>query len=66
MKIEEFFEEFDKAIDKIGKEAFIRNMKNLGFEDKTFCEWVQTFLAWSELIDLEDCKSFHWNLEEEE
>ena len=66
MKAREFIYKFDEAIKNIPREAFIKNMENLNVEDKTFCEWVQTFLAWSELIDLEDCKSFHWNLEEEE
>jgi hypothetical protein len=66
MKAREFMFEFDEAIKNIPREAFIKNMEKLESENKTFCEWVQIFLAWSELIDLEDCKSFHWNLEEEE
>ena len=61
MKVEEFMEYFKQDIER-DSGAFIRNMHQKPFgkdTDKTFCEWVEIFLAWMEYGNNTDCLRYY-------
>ena len=68
MNVNRFVELVDEVLDRLSKdkEPFKDNMIHMEAEDRSFCEWMTTFLAWAELSSDEDCKNFYWYLEEEE
>lgn len=70
MNIYEFESKVETVINGLykGRHTFAKNMINQGLreEEKSFCEWLMMFLAWSEISDLDDCKRYYWQLDEEE
>ena len=70
MKIKKFFAQISTVLDELGnpthQESFSENMKHLKIDDKSFADWMMTYLAWSELGSEEDCKRFYWYLEDED
>ena len=63
MNAEQFLEQLLIEI-SISRQAFVSNMKNLGLEDKKFCEWVPLFLGWMELGTPEDCERHYGRIDE--
>ena len=63
MKIDQFLIDVDEVIKELqnNKEAFGENMKHMGLRDKSFCSWLMTYLAWSEVGDERDCNNY-WEL----
>lgn len=61
MKVEKFIEEFKEEVER-DSGAFIDNMKRPPFgarTDKSFCEWLEIYLAWMEFGNSRDCDRYY-------
>ena len=57
MKVEHFIRILEKEI--VGNSpGFISNMYHLSIPEKTFCEWLEIFIAWMEW-NMNDCLEFY-------
>ena len=69
MKIEKFLAQISTVLDDLGsvehQKSFSENMEHLKIEDKSFADWMMTYLAWNELGSEEDCKNLYWYLEDD-
>lgn len=68
--VDEFLEELDDILDAVkkSKSVFRSNMIHLNAENRSFCDWLETILAWNELGSDKDYYWFYCgkNIEEEE